>query len=195
MEQQNKNLLNIALKSDGYKRLVKRRIHRYGIAFLISLVAICMSIYYGFDDPLYFILTGIATIISIAFLIWLFSSMKKPTYANSGWIEDVHFRVHKLKKKKNEEKKKYHYEYAIKDNDKVIWARCLDSKDSLNEQTKAINEEVIFFRYGKDEWFCISYFGKINNIAQENVPVQEKDNASDVLTDEESRETDPSPKQ
>ena len=168
MEQKTNNYLNIALKSKGLKRLIGRRTRRYGLAFLLSVVSLAASVFYGLQEPIYFVLSGVAGLLSLFFLVCFFSSMKKPKYANAGWVEDVHFRVHKIKKK--EEKRKYHYEYAVKDGDKIIWARCIDSKDSLNEQTKTPGEEVIFFLYGKDEWFCISYFGKINNVDEPATP-------------------------
>ena len=150
----NQDYLNKVLSSKGYKALVKRRATRYGLVFLLALDVAVASFFFGLQIPFYFILTGISGLFSLILLGQFFFAFKKPKIADVSILEDVHFRIHK---KKNNEKMKYHYEYALDHNGKKIWARCIDSTDSLNEQTKTAGEMVLYFRYGLDEYFCLSH--------------------------------------
>ena len=149
----NEDYLKRVLKSKAYKALKRRRIIRHGIVFCLALVAGIASVIFGLEFSVYFILTGVSAIILLLTFALLIGSIHNPPFADAGIIEDVHFRMHKNKKN---EKMKYHYEYLVNHNGKNVWARCIDSRDSLNEQTKAIGEAVLYFRYQKDEWFCIS---------------------------------------
>lgn len=145
--------LEQALKHPQYLKLVKRRTIRYGSAFGVSLIALLISVFAGFEIPAYFVLSFVSALMGIFFGIFMLDAMKKPSFASAGVIEDVRFRARKV----GDKKIRHHYEYLIKGEDgKGYWARCIDSKDALDEQTKAPGEKVLFFLYAKDDCLCIS---------------------------------------